>query len=156
MRYAHVTVCLQLLAVSILAGCSVSATRSDSDPQQLQEQLQTTVDAYVSAVGSRELAGIEATITSHDDLPLIFPDGTSYSTRQEYVDFHREWFADPDWTMEMEPVSLTVRDGLGIALMHTTYTDAAGPRQALLTLTFARESGEWRLVFDQNTRIVEP
>jgi hypothetical protein len=55
----------------------------------------------------------------------------------------------------MEPVSLLERNEQRVALMRTTYTDAAGSRQGLLALTFAREQGQWRLVFDQNTRIAD-
>lgn len=76
-------------------------------------------------------------------------------SRQEYIDFHRDWFADDGWTMELEPVSTTIRNGLGVALLRYTYTDDQPPRDALLALTFAVEQDGWRLVFDQNTRIAQ-
>ena len=115
--------------------------------------LAATVDAHVAAIGARDLDALLATVTARDTLTLVFPDGAVLPTRQAFVDFHRAWFADTSWTMTLRPVSSTVRDGLGIALLETTYTDAAGPRDAVLALTFADEDGAWRLVFDQNTRV---
>lgn len=147
---------LFLPALAGPAWASPEGSDSSSETDSGQGLLQRTVEAYVEAVENRDLEGVLATITTSDSLPLIFPDGTILRTRQQYVDFHREWFADEGWTMEMEQVSLLEQGGLGIALMRTTYTDSAGPRQAYLVLTFGRENGEWRLVFDQNTRIVEP
>ncbi|MGH8496520.1 MAG: YybH family protein [Gammaproteobacteria bacterium] len=112
-----------------------------------------TVAAHIEAIESRDLDALLATITGGDRLTLIFPDATTTHTRREYVDFHREWFADEGWTMEFEPVSSLVHGDLGIALVRTTYTDATGSRGTVLALTFHRENAGWRLVFDQNTRI---
>lgn len=62
-------------------------------------------------------------------------------------------FADEEWVMNIEMLSQQVHGDHGVALVRTTYTDQAGPRQAMLSLHFTREMGEWRLFFDQNTRI---
>jgi ketosteroid isomerase-like protein len=140
----------KLFAIAVLTCVTALASAlEDQDP------FQKTLSAHVDAVRNRDLKRLLETITARDDLILIFPNGKTTYTRQAYVDFHREWFAEQGWTMQMEPVSVTSRDHLRIALMRTTYTDAAGSRQGLLALTFAREQGQWRLVFDQNTRLAE-
>lgn len=118
-----------------------------------EDVFQRTLSAHIDAVRKRDLDALINTITAGDKLTLIFPNGKTSETRQAYVDFHKEWFAEPGWTMQMEPISTLVRNDLGMALMRTTYTDAAGSREGLLALTFAREQGQWRLVFDQNTRV---
>lgn len=140
----------KLFAIAVLVCLTASASAlEDQDP------FQRTLTAHIDAVRNRDLKRLMDTITASDDLILIFPNGKTTSTRQAYVDFHREWFAERGWTMQMEPVSVTSRDELRIALMRTTYSDAAGSRQGLLALTFARERGQWRLVFDQNTRLAD-
>lgn len=139
-----------LLAACLLVVFAASAAESERDG------FQRALTAHVEAVSKRDLDGLLDTITTSERLTLIFPNGSLTDTRQAYVDFHRQWFAEQGWTMKMEPVSLLVRSDLGIALMRTTYTDEAGSRQGFLTLTFAREQGRWRLVFDQNTRIASP
>jgi ketosteroid isomerase-like protein len=141
---------LALLAACLILAAGARAAESERD------LFQQTLTAHVEAIRKRDLDGLLDTVTATDRLTLIFPNGTLSDTRQAYVDFHRKWFAEQGWTMKMEPVSLLVRSELGIALMRTTYTDEAGSRQGFLTLTFAREQGRWRLVFDQNTRIASP
>lgn len=140
----------RFFAIAILAFVTASASAlEDQDP------FQQTLTAHVDSIRNRDLKRLLDTITTRDDLILIFPNGKTTYTRQAYVDFHREWFAEQGWTMRMEPVSVQSRDELRVALMRTTYTDAAGSRQGLLALTFAREQGQWRLVFDQNTRLAD-
>lgn len=129
--------------------------RRRAQSESEQELFQRTLTAHIDAIRKRDLDALINTITAGDNLTLVFPNGTTTYTRQEYVDFHRKWFAEPGWTMQMEPVSLQTSNELHVALMRTTYTDAAGPRHGLLALTFAREQGQWRLVFDQNTRLAE-
>jgi hypothetical protein len=143
------------MRLALLAACLIFAAGAPAADGE-RDLFQQTLTAHVEAVQHRNLDGLINTITAGDRLTLIFPNGTMSDTRQAYVDFHRKWFAEQGWTMQMEPVSLLVRGDLGMALMRTTYTDEAGSRQGFLTLTFAREQSRWRLVFDQNTRIASP
>lgn len=70
---------------------------------------------------------------------------TSYTTRAEYVDFHRHWFAS-----KPEIVQLLDSPRLGHALIRLCYraTPAPGTVQdavSWLALTFALQDGTWRL-----------
>lgn len=147
----HKIIFSTLLLLSSYANAGIAAT-----PAQIQEDnLHQTVLDYIQAIQERDLDGIIETMTTGEELVLIFPNGTTLLTRQEYIDFHKGWFADMDWKMDLEPVTTLIRENFGVILLKTTYTDDAGPRQALLSLTFALEDGQWRLVFDQNTRIAK-
>lgn len=99
------------------------------------------------------------TLTTGNDLVMIAPNGFKLDTRQQYVDFHRQWFATNDGgKLEPEIVHLIESSSLGHALIRYRYTskDSAGKEHVVvswLALTFALEEGAWRLVFDQNTAI---
>lgn len=113
---------------------------------------------HVRAVQTRDLALLERTITTGEQLELIFPDGRRSTTRAEYLAFHREWFAERGWTMTIRPVSRVERAELAVVTARTRYEEREGRRltgwnENWLTLTFAKEAGGWRLVHDQNTRI---
>jgi len=137
---------LLLSSWSALAESEVSAQTADFG---------ATLKTHLAAIEGRDLEGITATITAGPKLTLIFPDGEMLTTRDQYLDFHKAWFADDAWTMKIEVVDTREMEDVALALVRTTYEDA-GPesrRYALLTLTFANENGSWRLIFDQNTRI---
>ena len=141
---------LGLLALLALGACQTVPERPDLTFRE-------TLDRHVAAIQSRDYQGIVDTITTGETLVLIFPDGERYDTREQFLTFHREWFADRDWVMVLEPVKVWEGRDYGYALYRTSYDpDGAGTapgRPAYLSLGFQLEDGQWRLVHDQNTRI---
>lgn len=141
-----------------LAACASHAPVATAPPPA-SPSLRSAVEAHLAAIPSRDLDGLLATITEHDELTLIFPDGEKLDTRQQYIDFHKQWFADGNWTFQAEIVDLVEAPDMGLALVRYRY-DASNPdgsprsNTSWLALTFRLENdGAWRLVFDQNTRI---
>lgn len=94
---------LVFVSASGLAGSEVTAP---GHRPEIQDSFPAAVQKHISAISVRDLETLLTTITDDERQTLVFPDGTTLYTRQEYVAFH-----------------------------------------------FARENGEWRLFFDQNTRI---
>lgn len=115
-----------------------------------------TLAAHLTAIQTRDLAAFAATLTTTADCTLILPNGQLITGRDAVLDFHRAWFADPDWRLSLQPVRQLEAADLGLALFEVTYDDldASGQPYQLryyLSLLFANEAGEWRLVHDQNT-----
>lgn len=143
------------LAMALLAG---DATGMGDAAEPAPGSFAAALEAHLEAIRNRDLDGLLDTITADDELILIFPDGSKTDSRREYVEFHEEWFANPGWRMQFEVLHVIERPALAHALMQSTYestSDDGEPRTSAsyLAMTFARENGEWRLVFDQNTRI---
>ena len=140
---------VSLLAGS-LAGCVAVADTAFAPP------FRPAVEAHLAAVSSRNIETLLPTLTHGDRLTMIAPNGFRWETRQQYVDFHRQWFASPDGgKLDYEIVDTVESPALSHALIKYTYTTTAQPHSdpAWLALTFALEEGNWRLVFDQNTSI---
>src|SRR5262245_4583933 len=141
-----------LLAGS-LAGCVAVADTAYAPP------FRPAVETHLSAIASRNMEALIPTLTTGEDLVMIAPNGMKWETRQQYVDFHRQWFASPDGgKLNYEIVSTVESPQLSQALVRYTYATAAQPKSdpTWLALTFALEDGAWRLVADQNTSISPP
>ncbi len=95
--------------------------------------LRETVQAHLAAISARDLDAQLATVTMGDKLILIFPDGQRLETRQQFVDFHKEWFADDSWKFQSEIVDLIEAPTLGHALVRYRYgaTNEDGSRAAI-------------------------
>ena len=115
-----------------------------------------TLAVQLAAIQTRDLAAFAATLTSGEDCTLILPNGQLIQGRDAVLDFHRVWFADPDWRLSLQPVYQLETANTGLALFSATYDDLDGNGQPYqlryrLSLPFVNEAGEWRLVHDQNT-----
>jgi ketosteroid isomerase-like protein len=144
-----------IVAGSLVAACAV-VQRPSAAPAP---PFRAAVEAHLAAVAARDMDRLLPTLTSGNDLTMIAPNGYKFDTRQQYLDFHRQWFATKDdGRLAAEIVRLIESPALGHALIKYRYSskDNAGKPQVIdswLALTFALEGGTWRLVFDQNTAI---
>lgn len=122
------------------------------DPTGFEKALERHLDAILS----KNLDAYMATLTASDDLMLIFPAGELIDSTEGVVNFHREWFGDANWVMEPEVIKTIEGSDQSTALLRYQYRDTPDgePRSAWLLLVFQLEDGQWRLVHDQNTRIV--
>jgi ketosteroid isomerase-like protein len=145
---------------SLLMTAAVAVTSPPKSPAL--PPFRAAAQAHLAAISARNMDALLPTLTSGDALTMIAPNGHKFDTRQQYIDFHKQWFAAPDeGKLEAQIVSVTESPALAHALIKYRYTsrDASGKQQSTLSwlaLTFALENGSWRLVFDQNTLITEP
>lgn len=148
---------LTWLALGLLTV--TAALAATPQPKGSAPPFRPAVERHLAAVSARNMDALLPTLTSGDALPMIAPNGHKFDTRQQYIDFHKQWFAAPDGgKLVAQIVSVTESPALSHALIKYRYTskDATGQQQSTdcwLTLTFALENGSWRLVFDQNTLI---
>ncbi|MEM9014943.1 MAG: nuclear transport factor 2 family protein [Pseudomonadota bacterium] len=113
------------------------------------------LDHHVATISRKDIDDYADTLTDSDDLNLIFPDGTRISSTEGVIDFHEDWFEDGAWRFAFDILETRVTADMAYAFGKTRYQedDASSAREAWLTLVFAIEDGEWRLIHDQNTRI---
>lgn len=139
-----------ILTFSVLALTAASACNRGPVPG-----FDETLEAHIAAVEGRDMDGFLATISDDTILPVIFPDGSVEMDRAKIIEFHKTWFADPNWRMKIEVVEKSHYRDYAIALTKTSYRDTPDgeDRYAILSLMFAVEDGEWKLIYDQNTRI---
>ena len=145
--YRKAGIVIGLLCSTLAGAASVAPERS----------LDAVFAEHVKAVQSRDLPALERTITSSEQLTLILPNGTQTSTRQAYVDFHKEFFSTRTWTIEFEPVSRLVGADFAVLTTKSLYQDTVDGKpyrsRSWVTFTFHKEQGQWRLIHDQNTRL---
>ncbi|MDQ3997718.1 MAG: nuclear transport factor 2 family protein [Gemmatimonadota bacterium] len=140
--------------VVVATGAAIPQSSSAPAPP-----FRAAVEAHLAAIAARDMEALLPTITGAKELTMIAPNGYKFDTRQQYVDFHRQWFATKDdGKLDFEIVRLVESPALGHALVRYRYSskDETGKARTIvswLALTFALEGGGWRLVFDQNTLI---
>jgi uncharacterized protein (TIGR02246 family) len=117
-------------------------------------EFDATLDAHLTAIRRRDLDAFAATV--HKDVTVVLPNGKLLRGRDDVAAFHRDWFADGDWRMELTPEGQTTAGDTAVALFAVDYHDVDGAgapyhRHYRLALVFARAGDEWLLLHDQNT-----
>jgi len=115
------------------------------------------LSAYLAAVDGRDLPGLLALVSP--DVTLILPQGQLVAGRPAFEEFHREWFADPDWKLQADLVRSHTGEHAASFVLSVVYLDrdrAGNPvsYSYYLCLSFVRAAGSWQLVLDQNTPII--
>ena len=146
---------LSLAVAYVILAATMANASSIAD-----KDLAAVLDAHVKAVQSRDLPALEKTITTGETLELILPNGHRMTTRAQFVDLHREWFKETNWTWALEVVSVAEARDMAVVTARTRYEERDGSKSTVaqnwLSLTFRRETAGWRLVHDQNTRVAAP
>lgn len=140
------------------SGGAIIYAEPEDGATPARPDFRAALDAHFSAIAARDLAAYENTITTGEELWVIFPNGERVESRADVVAFHKEWFADKNWIMRPELMKIIEGEDMAMALYTYAYRDTpdGDPRSSWLMLLFKLEGGEWRLVHDQNTRIADP
>ena len=117
----------------------------------------TTLHTHLKSITDKDLKGIESTVA--DSVTLIFPNGEVLKSKKKFVDFHFDWFKDPNWEMVTEVLQTKESSSLAYALVKyqlTSYTDQhqlKSKSTTYLLLIFEKQKTDWKLIHDQNTKI---
>lgn len=135
------------MVLMLMSACSTTGSAGPIFSESLE--------AHLAAIANRDLAAFEETLTSSDDLYVIFPDGEPLTTTSAVIDFHKKWFADSQWIFEPTVIKTIEGHDMSTALVKYRYRDTAKgvPRESWLVLVFRLEGTKWLLVHDQNTRL---
>ncbi len=114
----------------------------------------SAVDRHLAAIADRDLDGYAASV--HEDVLVVLPTGTRFDGKAAVVEFHRDFFADPDWSQDMAEVRFVEAGDTVSTLYEATYRDVDGTGAPILTrflvgLVFVRTDGVWLLLHDQCT-----
>ena len=118
---------------------------------QTRPDAEATIEAHLAAVVNRDLDAYLSTV--HPDVTVIITSGAMLRGKDAVADFHRTWFADPNWTYLATPVRTVAMDATASAVVEVTYRGGpdAEPTHFLMGLVFVREGNKWLLVHDQCT-----
>lgn len=123
-------------------------------------EFSSALDTYFEALRERDLDALANLLAESDELTVILPNGLQMRGYDEVSEFHRTWFGDPEWQMNVELLHIIETDAMAQSLHMVEYDDldASGTPYHLhyfLSLTFLQVQGQWRLIHDQCTLVHE-
>lgn len=129
----------------------------DSMQNQPGLTVKETFDLYVRTVQQSDLEGMFTIITDSDDFFFLTVNGKKLN-RDEYYQFHREWFKQQDWEMPVQLIQIKeeINFGYALAIFHYRQRTPDGETRHLdsyFTLIFQKEDDSWKVIADICTPI---
>ena len=126
--------------------------------QQERVPLKQAYEAYSQSVQNRNLDALVQTITDEEILHFIGTTGKMLEKREEYVEFHRDWFKEEGWEISFELDKIYEEKDFGYVMAIFTYRQDMPDGKRLtvvsyVTLVFHRENRSWRAIADVCTPI---
>lgn len=113
------------------------------------------LQAHLDSIRNRDIAAFKSHLTSSETLYTIIQNGHAFTSPQELVTIHEEWFKDSNWTWEGEVVHKVVGSDMAMALIKYDYkvNKEVEPFSTWLVYVFRLEDGNWRIIHDHNTAV---
>ena len=114
------------------------------------------VEAHLKSITERNLAAFSEFLHPAHDCIIILPNGNIVEGHENVLNFHKEWFKDLDWHMDIKTKDLFDTGNIGYALLDVVYHDLDEDKNPceikyFLSLLFMKVDGNWILIRDQNT-----
>ncbi len=129
----------------------------DNKKSLIEKSFIAVLQAHLNAIQNRNLDEYVKTISQKSDITVILSNGKILNNRDSIIAMHKEWFASKTWVFNYTVEQTIIKNDFAIALLAYNYQDIdehGKPYEFtnLLSLLFECQNGEWRLIFDQNTR----
>ncbi|HAV11373.1 MAG TPA: nuclear transport factor 2 family protein [Candidatus Moranbacteria bacterium] len=115
----------------------------------------SALQKHFDAITNRDLNAFKSHLTQNETLYTIVQNGHAFTTPEETIAIHKEWFKDPNWIWEGFVVHKVVGEDMAMALVKYDYRAKAEdkPFSTWLTYVFQLEDNEWRIIHDHNTAL---
>jgi len=138
---------LIVLTCSVLVSCIKE--------KSMKPDFDAALQAHFDAISNRDLDAFKSHLTKSKTLYTIVQNGHAFTTPEETIGIHAQWFKDPNWVWEGSVVHKVVGDDVAMALVKYQYRARPEDRsvETWLTYVFQIQDGEWRIVHDHNTAL---
>ena len=114
------------------------------------------LDLHLQSITDRDISTFSEFLHPAQNSIIILPNGHMIEGYEDIINFHKGWFKDLDWRMDVKIIDTFTTQSIGYALLDIIYhdLDENGKPYELkyfLSLLFNRIDDKWILVRDQNT-----
>jgi len=117
----------------------------------------SAVEAHLEAIAKRDIMAFVEFLSPAHNCIIILPNGNMIEGYENVISFHKEWFEDLDWRMDVEVIDMFATENTGYTLLDIVYHDLDESGKSyyelnyFLSLLFTKVEDKWILLRDQNT-----
>lgn len=124
----------------------------------MKPDFNAALQKHFDSIEHRDIEAFKASITGNPTMYTIVQNGHAFTTPQQVIDIHAEWFKDNRWSWKGKIIHTVVGEDMAVAVVKYTYQAKPGSPalESWLTYVFKLEDGAWKIVHDQNTALDFP
>lgn len=117
-----------------------------------------TMQTHLDAVTNRDLETLRSTLSPKGNMQLILPGTEIIDKVDGFMDYHKEWFAAPDWTFETKILNTEVGETMGMAITEVVYREPERDgkpyfNRMIVSYDLQKIEGNWYVVKDHASSI---
>lgn len=110
-----------LLTVFMVFSCSIK--NRNLDLESYEKTFISTMKKHLNAVSQRDLDALRSTLSPTGEMQLILPQTEIINTVEAFMNYHKEWFAAPNWTFETKILNTKIYSDFGMAIVEIVYKE---------------------------------
>jgi len=112
-----------LLSVMLITSCSNQIHHDKINQAKNKKMFITILTKHLKAVTNRDLESLLSTMSPTGEMQLIVPQTEVLTSVDAFMNYHKEWFAAPNWTFETKILNTKVFDDFGMAIVEIIYRE---------------------------------
>ncbi len=126
--------------------------------EQNEALFHATLSKHLKAVANKDYATLQSTLSPKSTMELIQPSAEIVYTADGFMEFHKEWFAVPNWTVSTKVLSTHIGDKIGVATTEFLYQEPERNgkpyfNRLIVSYTLEKVDGNWYFIKDHASSI---
>lgn len=146
------------LATILLIGCT---TKSEPSPEAIKANKNKFISAmqkHLDAVSNQDLVALKETLAPNGQMWLMVPATERIDSVSGFMDYHKAWFAEPNWTFETKILETEISDDLGLAIVESIYREPLRDgvpyfNRMSISYVLKKINGNWYVIKDHASSI---
>ncbi|MCB1581543.1 MAG: nuclear transport factor 2 family protein [Marinicella sp.] len=109
-----------IVCVFLLTACNHQQNLKNNDEASALKVMQK----HLAAVSNKDLSILQQTLSPDGQMQLILPQTEIISGVEGFMQFHKDWFAQPGWTFETKILNSEVGENLAMMVVEIIYREA--------------------------------
>jgi len=158
-----------LFSVAILISCnnnSTSIKNKENNKLEItqenkldnEKEFTQVMQKHLDAVTNRDLNSLKETMSPNGEMQLILPGSEIIDGVSGFMDYHKEWFTEPDWTFETKILNTEIGENLGMAITQIVYREPLRKpepyfNRMIVSYDLKKIDGKWYIIKDHASSI---
>ncbi len=147
-----------LLFILIGACCQNKKEAIEVNKKQNEEEFTSVILKHFSAVENKDLEALKLTMSPKGNMELIQPGIEIINSVDGFLEFHKNFFSIPNWTIKFKLISKNVGTRIGVVTSEVIYKEPernGKPYSNKLVVTYTLEKIEnvWYIIKDHASSI---